>query len=548
MNKSFGNVPRFSRRTFIYCLTFILFYLPVVLILGKAFLTRGAFPHMADFVGSRLFLNTLSFSVKEAFLSAFFSLLLALPGAYFFGRYEFPGKKVMRSIMVLPFMFPGIMIVLAMVIFYGHNGVFNHLIYGIIPDCSWKFGDLYGFWGIILAHVFYNFTFCLRILGESWQRIDPRFIDASKILGANFFHTWWRITFPLLMPTVGYLFVLVFLYSFLSFTIVLVFGGYLYKTFEVLIYIDYNQKLDFNRAAIIAMVQTMILATVLYLQSFLGRRARHLAPCELELPQLNLKRLPVLSSIFYSYLISVTIFLLGPFLAILSRSFNEGGTFEGAFTLINYRLLFSDGFRFAVGKNFSSVLSSSISIAIIVTLITVVTAYWFARDRRKLLWRNVDLWLQLPLGISFLTFAFGLLILAGKYLPTWVLVIWAQVFMIFPLIYSLLKTARGELAESLLEAAATLGASPKTIFRTVEFPLMKKSIVTAITYAMALSLGELTAALVLGKGDLVTIPVAIYRLMGHYRFPQATALGSLFILAAFLLFISFELFKHVEGE
>jgi thiamine transport system permease protein len=116
--------------------------------------------------------------------------------------------------------------------------------------------------------------------------------------------------------------------------------------------------------------------------------------------------------------------------------------------------------------------------------------------------------------------------------------------MIFPLIYSLLKTARGELSESLLEAAATLGASPRTIFWSVEFPLMKKSIITAIIYALALSMGDLTAVLVLGRGELVTIPVAIYRLIGHYRFMQAAALGSIFIFIAFLLFISFEVFQH----
>ncbi len=536
MNNKSSN-PSGSGKLLIYGTTLALFYLPVIIVLAKAFLARDAFVHLGQFLGSRLFWNTMFFSVEEAFLSAVLSLLLALPGAYFFGRFDFPGKNIMRSIMVLPFMFPSIMVVLGMIVFYGNNGVFNHLLSSL--GSSFRFTDLYGFWGIILAHVFYNFTFCLRMLGESWQRIDARLLEASHTLGANSFATWRRIVLPLLLPTMMYLLVLVFLYSFLSFTIVLVLGGYLYKTFEVLIYIDYNQKLDFNRAAMIAVVQTIILAAVVSIQGFLSRRAKNLSESVLELPKLSFKKFPLQTGIFGGYLICATFFLLGPFVTILGRSFHEGGTFNGSFTLANYSLLFQDGFKFAIGKDFASMFWSSLFISLAVSLLTVALAYWFARDRRKQAWQNVDLWLQLPLGISFLTFAFGLLWI-GRIFPSGLLVIWAQVFMIFPFVYSLLKTSRAELGDQLLDAAATLGANRKKAFWSVEFPIMKKSIVTALTYAMALSLGDLTAVLVLGRGELITIPVAIYRLIGHYRFAQATALGSLFILAALIFFVLLE--------
>ncbi|HBE79427.1 MAG TPA: hypothetical protein DDW65_16880, partial [Firmicutes bacterium] len=287
---------------FIYLIFLMAFYLPVLLVLAKAFLTRNAFANLGQFVTSPLFVHTLSFSAQEAFLSAGLSLLLALPGAYFFGRYQFPGKKIMRSIMVLPFMFPGILVVLGMIIFYGNNGIFNHLVQGM-PWLNWKFNHLYGFWGIVLANVIYNFTFCLRMLGESWQRIDPKLMEASKLLGAGPYSTWKRITLPLLMPTMAYLFGLVFLYSFLSFTVVLVLGGYLYKTFEVLIYIEYNQKLNFNQATVIATVQTLILAFFLSIQTYLSRRSRHLGDYSPDLPKLSRRRHPVLWSLLISYLI-----------------------------------------------------------------------------------------------------------------------------------------------------------------------------------------------------------------------------------------------------
>jgi ABC-type Fe3+ transport system, permease component len=549
MSKARRKKLHFSARICIYGIVLMLFYLPVLIVLAKAFLARDALAALKQFVATRLFFNTLLFSCQEAFLSALFSVLMALPGAYFFGRYNFPGKRLMRSFMVLPFMLPGILVVLAMIIFYGNNGVFNHLLAGT----GLRFSGLYGFWGIVLANVFYNFTFCLRILSESWQRIDPKLVEASKLLGAGFSRTWIRITLPLLMPTIAYLFALVFLYAFLSFTIVLVLGGYLYKTFEVLIYIEYNQKLNFNRATVIAAIQTVILAMFLYLQNLFNKNVPHLGNFTADLPKLSFRRQPLGGSIFLGYIIFVAFFLISPFVAVLSRSFNTSSTLGTTFNFSNYSLLFSDGFNFAVGKSFSCVLGISLAMALMVAIITVAAAYWFARDRsedrsegrHKLSLKNMDPWFQLPLGISFLTFAFGLFILGGGYLPVWVLIIWAQFFMIFPLIYSILKTARGDLAGSLLEAAATLGAGAKTIFWTVEFPLMKKAIVTAITYAMALSMGDLTAVLVLGQGDFVTIPLAMYRLIGHYRFAQATALGSIYLFIAFVLFAVFE---AVEGK
>ena len=151
-------------------------------------------------------------------------------------------------------MLPGVLVVLGMVVFYGNNGALNHWLALLFPDRGWRFTGLYGFWGIILAHVFYNFTFCLRLTGEAWERINPALHEASALLGAGPFYTWRRVTLPLLAPTLLYLFLLVFLYSFLSFTVVLVLGGYLYKTFEVLIYIEYSSRLRFARAALIAIV------------------------------------------------------------------------------------------------------------------------------------------------------------------------------------------------------------------------------------------------------------------------------------------------------
>lgn len=527
---------RYADNNPVYLLLLLLFYLPVLTVLARAILNSGFLQELAGFLRSELFRNTLSFSCRQALYSAGISLLLSLPGAYFFGRFDFPGKRLLRSAMVLPFMLPGILVVLGMVVFYGNNGTLNHWLALLFPGRGWRFTGLYGFWGIILAHVFYNFTFCLRLTGEAWERINPALHEASALLGAGPFSTWRRVTLPLLAPTLLYLFLLVFLYSFLSFTVVLVLGGYLYKTFEVLIYIEYNSRLRFDRAALIAIIQLFLLAGILYLQALSGRRLRRDGLYAGPLPSLSIRTCPGRTILFLVYIILTAFFFLSPLAAVVARSFFPRGLPGGLPTLENYRLLLTDGFRFAVGRNFGSVIAATIGLGVAVSFFTVCPAYYLARRRKNRPWGGADLWLQLPLGVSFVTFTSGLSMLAGRVLPSVLLILWAQLFLAFPLVYSILRTARRELSESLLEAAALLGAPPSYILKTVELPLMQPALSTAAAYAAAFSLGDLAAVLMLGRGRVVTLSVAIYRLIGHYRFPQAIALGTLLILISLFLF------------
>ena len=523
-------------RSVLYYVLLCLFYLPVLSVLSRAFLGRNAWTALLGLLSSEQTLKVLTFTTKQALLSALFSLLLALPGAYFFGRYDFPGKRLLRSMMIIPFMLPGILVVLGMVVFYGRNGFFNQLLAYLFPGRTVTFTELYGFKGIVLVHVFYNFSFCLRMLGERWERLNPRLEEASLMLGASKFETWFRIILPLLLPTVGYLFTLVFLYSFLSFTVVLVLGGYLYQTFEVLIYIEYNHKLNFDRASMLAGLQLLFLAGVLAVQNWTGRNARRYSGELSYLPPLSLKRHRCRALFFLVYLVATLLFFVLPLLLVSIRSFQQRGQAAGAWTLENYRLLFREEFRFAVGQRLVSVVVTSFLLAVVVALITVLLADLVAKQRRRYRWDRSDLWLQLPTGVSFLTFAFGLINLTGRALPTWALLIWAQVFLAFPLVYSILRTARRELGEELLEAAQLLGATGRELFWTAEFPLLKRALGSALAYGAALSLGDLSAVLVLGQGKLVTLSVAVYRLIGHYHFPLATALGTVFILLSLILF------------
>ncbi|HOP73939.1 MAG TPA: iron ABC transporter permease [Bacillota bacterium] len=523
---------------FLYFLVFLSFYLPVLYVFYQLVLMEDLFLKLAQFIRSGVFWKTLSFSLSQAGISAALSILLSLPGAYFWGRFNFRGKQFSRSLLVLPFMMPGIVIVLGMVVFYGKNGLFNQLLSALFSE-KIRFTGLYSYWGIVLAHVIYNLPLCLRMLGESWERIDPKLREASINLGAGPFFTGWRLTLPLILPTIVYLFLVVFVYSFLSFTVVLVFGGYLYKTFEVLIYIEYNSKLRFEEASMIAGLQTLILLFIFWLQSLFQRKGYAAKPAA-NLPRLCFHKNPLQTVGFYIYHIIILLFLATPFLTVIQRSFLEGGTFGNHLSLENYQLLFGEGFRFSVGASFGKVVLTSCFLSTAVALVTTIVAYVFAKDRQSKPWGITDLLLQLPLGISFMSFGFGLGSLAGDLLPAWLLLMWAHFYLAFPLVYSIMRTAWRDFDYSMIESSYLLGASPRHTLLAIEAPLIRKAVQTAFIYGMAISLSDLGAVLLLGRGEVITISVAIYRLIGHYRFAQGTALATIFMGIAFLAFLAVE--------
>ena len=53
-------------------------------------------------------------------------------------------------------------------------------------------------WIILLAHVFYNVAIVIRIVGGFWANLDPRQVDAARVLGAGRWQVLREITLPLL--------------------------------------------------------------------------------------------------------------------------------------------------------------------------------------------------------------------------------------------------------------------------------------------------------------------------------------------------------------
>ncbi len=110
---------------------------------------------------------------------------------------------------------------------------------------------------ILVAHVFYNTTIVIRLVGNSWAQLDPRLAHAARVLGANSTSVLSKITLPLLRPSLMAAILLVFLFDFTSFGVVLLLGGGQFRTLEVEIFIQATRFLNLPAAALLSMIQLL---------------------------------------------------------------------------------------------------------------------------------------------------------------------------------------------------------------------------------------------------------------------------------------------------
>src|SRR6185369_7137206 len=105
--------------------------------------------------------RVLLFTFYQAILSTLLTLLLGLPAAYLFARYDFRGKSILRALTIVPFMLPTVVVAAGFSALLGPRG----LLHALLPSLSYNFlGTLSA---ILIAHIFYNTAIIIRIVGNA---------------------------------------------------------------------------------------------------------------------------------------------------------------------------------------------------------------------------------------------------------------------------------------------------------------------------------------------------------------------------------------------
>jgi thiamine transport system permease protein len=118
----------------------------------------------------------------------------------------------------------------------------------------------------------------------------------------------------------------------------------------------------------------------------------------------------------------------------------------------------------------------------------------------------------------------------------------------YPFVVRSLRPVLEGLDTGLIEAARSLGASRVRAFFEVEFPLIRRGLLVAAVFATALSMGEMSATIMLMRPGLSTIPVAVYGLLSARQFGAASAMAVVLIAVTAFSFLAIDLLGGREGK
>lgn len=509
-----------------------------ILPLGKILLVMAQRSGVVSING---ILQPLWFTIWQAALSMLLTLVIGLPAAFIFARYNFAGKGILRLLTTLPFILPTVVVAAGFIALLGPRGLLNGWLMQAFSLQNPPIAFMNTLGAILIAHVFYNTSVVIRVVGSALAQFNPRIEEAGRVLGASPWRVFREVTLPLLRPSILVAALMVFLFDFTSFGVILLLGGPKFATLEVSIYTLTLSMLNLRMAGILSFIQLACTFGITLLYTRLnGKRSVPLMPRlkdeGLRTPQSGSEKIVIGLMAAVLLLLLVT-----PLVALALKSFlqTDAATQTTSLTLAYYRELFinrNDAFFYVppVKAALNSLFYAAVTVLISVGLGLTAS---YALVRQGGLKRWLDPLIMLPLGTSAVTLGLGFLITFNRppldvsSFP--LLIPMAHSLVALPFVVRTIQPALASIPASLSESAASLGASPWRVWREVELPIIRRAVMVGVIFSFTLSLGEFGATSFLARSDTPTLPVAIYRFLsqpGAMNYGQAMAMATLLML------------------
>ena len=491
----------------------------------------------------RLAFSVFRFTFFQALASTALTFVIGLPSSVLFARFDFRGKALLRALTAVPFMLPTVVVAAGFNALLGPRGWINLTFFSKSPI------PFYGtLTAILVAHVFYNTTIVIRIVGNALTHLDPRLEQAARTLGADSRRVWTRVTLPLLRAPLLAAGLLVFLFDFTSFGVILLLGGPKFSTLEVEIYIQSMHLLNLPMAALLSLIQLLctlafsILYTRITYRSIISTAPK---PASARAPRTLQERIFILGMFFLLFTFFVLPLLSLPLRSLTRLEADRGQRGDVAYgvTTDYYSELFINrrGSVFYVppieaARNSLGYAGTTVALSLVLGF---PTASALARPNR--ITKLLDPLILLPLGASAVTLGLGYIITFNKPLLTShfslisspLIVPLAHTIIALPFVIRALQPALASIPERLRHAAATLGASPFRVWQTVDWPILSRAVLAAATFAFTVSLGEFGAASLLARPDYPTLPIAIANFLslpGGLNYGQAMAMSTILMV------------------
>jgi ABC-type Fe3+ transport system permease subunit len=138
-------------------------------------------------------------SIYVAIITTAFSVIIGVFFAFIIARYDFPGKSIIRTVLIFPILATPFIGAIGIKRFLGPRGFFNNLFYTMLGITPFRV-ELQGLAAIIFVQSLSFFSLVYLNAYSSFMSIDPSLEEQAENLGATGFKLFRSVTLPLAMP------------------------------------------------------------------------------------------------------------------------------------------------------------------------------------------------------------------------------------------------------------------------------------------------------------------------------------------------------------
>ena len=551
MRRSSGyvNWERFLLLAPVTILLLLAFALPLLAIVPEAFGGDAAGRFMRIF-GSPVYRTVIWTTVRISLEATAITLVVSFPLAWIFSRATGVKALLLGLLVLVPFLTSVLVRTFSWLAILGQRGLINAtlLSLGLISEpLPLLFGEL----AVVLALVQCSIPMMVFALVTVLRRIDGRILLAAHTLGANPLRIWSGILLPLAIRGIQSGVTIIFLFTMASFIAPAFLGSQRQQMLAQVVQSEIDIGADWALAAALgitlAVVATIIVTALSSVARYLSRWQRPgLLP--LTLPQEHVEqvdksllrrpvklppsRLHILAGFRVGarlvepiYLCVISVFILLPLVVLIPVSFSSAEVLifpPPGYSLRWFETIFGSQEWIA-----AALTSLRISAATCVATFVIATLTVLGFGRHFHYQGAADSLLLSPLTAPSVVFALGAYLAFARVglVDTETGIIIAHTVLIFPIVYLVASATYSSIDPWLSLAAASLGANPWRIFRTIVFPLLLPGLGVGALLAMLLSFDESVASIFLSNLSVKTLPRKLWEGIRFNTSPESAAVS-----------------------
>lgn len=460
--------------------------------------------------------SAVSFTVLQAAASALLSVGFAVPVARALARRRFAGRGLLIALMGAPFLLPVIVAVLGLLAVFGRQGVLNGALQALgLPAVS-----VYGFHGVVLAHVFFNLPLAVRMILSGWQDIPAERFRLAAALGLGPGAVLRHLEWPMLRAVLPGALVAVFLICLTSFAVALTLGGGpRATTVELAIYQALRFEFDLGQAALLAALQFALCAVAVLAAGWLVLPGASGGGMDRPVQRWNAGG-PLARLIDAGVIAAAAVFLLVPPGMVVARGLPGLADLPA-------------GLWAAAAR--------SVLVALVSTALCLVAALALGVAIVRGRWsRTLEAAGMLPLAASSLVLGTGLFLILHPVIAPYRLALpvtaLVNAALALPFALRLLLPALRGIEAAHGRLADALGLTGLARLRWLVVPRLRPVLGFAAGVVAALSMGDLGVIALFADQGAATLPLLVQRLMGAYRMEAAAAAALVLVGLSFGLF------------